>query len=177
MPRDAKPSEIELKRDDFSTPKQEIAAERLQKHWDSNCEFKKLAEELYPEETEEDDEPSASLYQKVYQEYFGVPGDRRTIEQLKAQYGSMSNYLEERKQGNVDLEFVEDKKTQLTDRELNLMQEGYKLARKELESELDREFDKGWDRALDMAEKVGLDEVPRMKDEESDEELEFKIRD
>ncbi len=166
MPRDAKPSEIELKYDDFSTTKQEFAAEKLLEHWDSNCEFKELAEELYP------DGPSGSLYRKVYNEYFGPVGDRRTFEEIRAQYGSVSNYLEERKQGNVDLEFEDSEKTELTDRELSLMQEGYKMAREQLEEQADKQFDKGyekgWSNALDMAERFGVETVREMGEDDEE---------
>jgi len=172
MARDTKPSEIELKRDDFSTPEQELCAERLQEHWNSNLTYKELEEQLYP------DGPSQSLYRKVYNEYFGMPGDRRTFEQIRSEFGSVTNYLEERNAGNIQLEFEED--TELTKRELSLVQEGYKMAREELEDELDDEFDKGWDRALEMAEKMGVDvsQVPRMRgeDEEEPEEFSFPVR-
>jgi hypothetical protein len=171
MARDAKPSEIELKRDDFSTPKQEKAAERLIEHWDSNCEFKQLAEEEYPG----DDEPSDSLYRKVYNEYFGPTGDRRTFDAIREQYGSVANYLEERKKGNVDLQFDDDRR-ELTDRELSLVQEGYKMARDQLEEQSDRQFDKGyekgWTNALDMAERFGVDKVREMEDESLEEDSE-----
>jgi len=172
MARDAKPSEIDLKRDDFSTPKQEKAAKRLIEHWDSNCQFKQLAEEEYPGE----DEPSDSLYRKVYNEYFGPTGDRRTFEAIREQYGSVSNYLEERKKGNVDLEFDDDEKRELTDRELSLVQEGYKMARDQLEDQmdrqLDREYERGFENALNMVDKFGVDAVREMYEKDDEEESE-----
>jgi len=113
MAKDTKPDEIELKRDNFNTKKQQLAAERLQDHWPAN--FKDLGEQF-----DSDDDPSSSLYRKVYNEYFGVPSDDRTIEELRAQYGSMTNYLEQRKHGNINLDTKE-----LTERELELFKEGY----------------------------------------------------
>lgn len=177
MARDAKPSEIELKRDDFSTDKQEFAAEKLLEHWDSNTEFKELAEVMYPEG------PSDSLYRKVYSEYFGPVGDRRTFEAIREQYGSVAEYLEERKKGNVDLEFDDDDRRELTDRELSLVQEGYKMARDQLEEQSDRQFDKGyekgWNNALDMAERFGVDKVREMEEdsiEEDSEQIDFPFQ-
>jgi len=162
MPRDAKPSEIELKRDDFSTEKQEIAAERLQEHWDSNCEFKELAEELYPGEGE----PSASLYRKVYNEYFGPVGDRRTFEEIRAQFESVGNYLEERKKGNVDLEFGEPENDESDIEEIR--REAYRSGYddgfengydKGHESGFEKGYQKGREeRVGELAEIAGLDE-------------------
>jgi len=125
MPRDAKPTEIELKRDDFSTDKQEFAAEKLQEHWDSNTEFKELAEELYP------NGPSDSLYRKVYSEYFGMPGDRRTFEQIRSEFGSVSDYLEKRNAGEVDLDFSTDDKQDQSmineeEKQLEAWKQGYR---------------------------------------------------
>jgi len=147
MSRDSKPSEIELKRDDFTTDKQAFCAEKLQEHWDSNCEFKELAEEMYP------DGPSDSLYRKVYEEYFGVPGDRRTIEELKAQFGSMSDYLTERKNGNVDLQYSEP-----TVDESDIEQIRKEAYQRGFEDGFESGYDKGHDTGYEKGRKRGREE-------------------
>lgn len=118
MARDAKPDEIELKKRNFSTDKQELAADRLLEHWDGNITYKDLEAQY--------GDISASLYRKVFDEYFGMPGDDRTIEELRAQFGSIKQYLEQRKYGNIELD-----KTELTESELTLYKEGFKEGYKE----------------------------------------------
>lgn len=168
MARDTKPSEIELKRDDFSTDKQALAAERLQEHWNSNLTFKELEEEKYPG----DDEPSQSLYRKVFNEYFGPVGDRRTFEQVRAEFDTISDYIEERNAGNIELDFGRNE-NELTEREFEILQEGFKKGMRYAE---EHEYNKGWDRALDMVERVGVENVPRMcEDNDQDEEIPFQI--
>lgn len=123
MAKDSKLPHIELKvpREQISTEQRKLCADRLIEHWGEVDTFKEFTE-LYPPDEESDEgvsNPSASLYRDVYNEYFGPRDDSRTVEELRAQYGSITNYIEARKHGNVDLDTNE-----LTDAELEMYKEG-----------------------------------------------------
>lgn len=111
MAKDAKLDEIELKRTDFNTPEQQEAAERLVEEWPVN--FADM-EDLY-------DDYSRSLYQKVYNEYFGPHGDDRTLEEIRSEYGSIKDYKELRSRGAIDLD-----KREFTGSELKAWKDGFR---------------------------------------------------
>lgn len=123
MAKDSKLPHIECKvsRDQISTDQRKLCADRLKAHWGEVDTFKEFTE-LYPPDEESEEgvsNPSASLYRDVYNEYFGPVDDSRTVEELRAQYGSITEYIEARKHGNVDLDTNE-----LTDSELEKYKEG-----------------------------------------------------
>lgn len=97
MARDAKLPAIELKRDDFNTEMQGVAAERLLDEWKTS--FTAIAEKYGGEF---DDEPGEGLYAKVYERYMGPPDEDLTVGEIRAQYGSVSAYLEAKRAGNTD---------------------------------------------------------------------------
>jgi len=115
MPKDAKLDEIELKREDFNTKDQEIVAKRLIDEWPAN--FNDL-EEIYGDY-------SRSMYQKVYNDYFGSPDWPGTVAEIRDEFENVNEFKEVRDRGNLpdDDEFDED---DLERREFKLYRKGFR---------------------------------------------------
>lgn len=113
MAKDAKLPEIELKRTDFNTPDQEEIAKILLQEWESGPAAYTDLSNTYPY--------SDSVFGNVMDRYMGPPDHDITVEEIRARYGSISNYLDARKRDDVDTDTRE-----LSQRELDLFKEGYR---------------------------------------------------
>lgn len=113
MARDSKLREIELKRQ-VNTEMQQQAADRLLREWEQNGpqEFNDL-EDKYGD-------ISARQYGKVMDQFMGPPDHDITVEEIRERYGSVTDYLQQRKRDNIDLNTRE-----MSEREFALWKEGY----------------------------------------------------
>lgn len=156
MAKDATPDSIRLVNDNFSNENHEHLAEILLDEWDASTTFTELGDN-------DDYDAHRATFQMVYNRYFG-PGeedfndgikDDRTIEQIKEEFGTYGDYREAREQGFLDVEPGES----VTENEMARIQEGYRKGHTD-------GFSDGWDKALDMAQKKGLENVPRMNEDD-----------
>lgn len=114
MAKDAKLPTIEIKRTDFNTSLQEQCANEIVEHWDEHgpSSFTDLAEKYGT--------ATASQYGKVMDRYLGPEDHDLTVEEIRARYGSVKEYLELRKADEIETDTRE-----MSDRDLELLQEGY----------------------------------------------------
>lgn len=151
MPKDSKLPAVEIKKWNFSNEKKEKMAHEIVETWEEE------GPTSYTELEEKYGAASDSHYGNVMDEHLGPKDHDITVEEIRAQYGSVSDYLELRKQGEIETDTQE-----LTDRELDDMQEYYAKGR---DDGVVRGYDMGWDQALEIAEKVGVENVPRKNEE------------
>lgn len=151
MPKDAKLPEIEIKRRDFNKDKQRQMAEEMIETWEKEgpTSYKNL-EERYGT-------ASASHYGNVMDRYLGPKDHDITVGDIRAEYDSVSNYLQKRKRGDIETDMNE-----FTDREMGLIQEFYAKGE---DDGFDRGFDKGWDMALELAQRIGIETLLEKEEE------------
>ena len=114
MAKDSKLPEIEIKRQDFRTDEQREAAENMLETWNEEgpTSFSELADRFGY---------SDSMYSKIMNRHMGPVDHDITVEEIRARYGSVTEYLEERKKDTIDTDTRE-----LSERELDLFKEGYR---------------------------------------------------
>ena len=143
MPKDATPDELVIVNSNFANDNHEKIAHILEEEWNASSTFAGLEDRC---------NAHPSTIRAVYNRYMGVPGDERTIDEIKDEYDNVKTYLSLRAAGEIDLE-----QEGLTEREMRFFQEGFRKGKVIGETE-------GWDRALDQAEVRGPENVPRMGD-------------